>query len=373
MLKTSIFKIQVNCPGCNMYHTVTSINETEVCQNCGKNINLGKFFKSRLLGSADRVKYMNAFVSGSVEQVGGAGGLENVGSYKLSYSSSQVYCEECFEFIEETDLLESIRSNKPVRCAKCGHCMPMRTADNAVKNFHPKAIAVVNDSAGIDESEKNADKESMIVFKCMSCGAGLELNKDTGRTIKCNYCSNENYLPDAIWTKLHPGKDVCPLYVILDIDGNEMQAAIDYFLYVTMMKIYDRHFENFIREYFEKPFESDAVNSWFRYFLSAKNNTGVSFNMDIEKIQRSFYGQMMPGYENHNVRLREIASEYGYKLPFELQMAAAKDNDEKVRISLAKNPALNKEVINMLKQDASPGVASEAKKQKTGFFKNLFG
>jgi DNA-directed RNA polymerase subunit RPC12/RpoP len=229
MIKTSIFKIQVNCPGCNMYHTVTSITGEDTCQNCGKKINLAGFFKSSILGGIDTEKYMNSFLSGNVEQMGGTGGVENVGSYRLSYSSQQTYCEECLELIDETVILESIKSEKPVKCSKCGHAMPLKLADYNVSNLHPKAIAVVNDSSGIDEREKNIDKDSMIVFSCMSCGSGLDLTKDTNRTMKCSYCGNENYLPDAIWTKLHPHKELSPLFVILDINGKDMEDAINYF------------------------------------------------------------------------------------------------------------------------------------------------
>jgi hypothetical protein len=373
MIKTSIFKIQVNCPGCNMFHTVTSTSGQETCQNCGKNINLSRFFKSGFLGGVDTEKYMNAFLSGSVEQIGGTGGVENVGSYRLSYSSQQAYCEECFKYIDEKVLLDAIKSEKPVKCTKCGHSMPLKLADGFVSNLHPKAIAVINDSTGIDETEKNTDKISTLVFSCMSCGGGLELTNDTKRTMKCSYCGNENYLPDVIWTKLHPHKEVSPLFVILDIDGKDMEGAINYFLNVTMARVYDRHYENFTREYFEKPFTSDAVNSWFRYFLSAKNNPQSNFNMDIEKLQKSFYQQMQLGYEKHNIRLREVAAEYGNKIPNELQNKMAQDNNESIRLALAKNDCLEKSVIKKLQNDSSPVVASEAKKKKIGLFKSLFG
>lgn len=356
-----------------MYHTVTSVAEDATCQNCGKNISLSGFFRSKLFGGADVEKYMYAFLTGNVEQMGGSGGVGNTGSYKLSYSSMPVYCEECSENIDENEITGAINEKRPVRCPKCSHAMPMKEADYFIKSFHPKAIAIINDSGGIDEAEKNTGKSSMLVFSCMSCGAGLELNSDTGRTMKCNFCGNENYLPDAIWTKLHPNKEVCPLFVILDVDGPDMKAAVDYFLTVTMMKVYERHYENFIREYFEKPFISDAVNSWFRYFISAENNKQAGFNMDIEKIQRSFYGQVSLGYENHNLRLREITAEYGNQIPTELQQKIASDNDENVRLALAKNPSIGKSILKKLQNDLSSLVSAEAKKHKTGLFKGLFG
>lgn len=355
-----------------MYHTVTGINEIQVCQNCGKNIMLEKFFTSQLLGAADITKYMYAYLSGNVEQIGGTGGAGSTGSYRLAYSSMPAHCEECGVNIDETEILNALKEKRPVTCSNCGHKMPVKPADNFIKNFHPKAIAVVNDSGGFDSDDRSAEKNSMVIFKCMGCGAGLELNTDTGRTMKCSFCGNENYLPDAVWTKLHPDKEICPLFVILDIDGKDMEDAVNYFLSVTVMKIYDRHFENFIREYFEKPFESDALNSWFKTLLTARNDKS-GFNIDIEKIQKSFFGQLLSGYEKHNIRLREAAAAYGNNIPIELQQKLSSDSNEGIRMALAKNIGLNKEVIKKLQNDNSPAVASEAKKHKTGFFNRLFG
>ena len=251
--------------------------------------------------------------------------------------------------------------------------MPTRGADEALKEFHPKAIGVLNDSYGFDFEEKNTDKNEMLVFKCMTCGAGLELTNETKRTIKCNYCDNENYLPDTIWTKLHPNKEVQPLFILLDLDENEMKASVDYFLNVTALNIYTKHFENFIREYFEKPFITPAFISWLRSFLSARNNEKISFNMDITKLQKYFYNNLQLGLSSHPAELKIIAAQFGAGLPFELQKIFSGDKDENVRIALAKNGELHKEVIKILQNDSSAAVQNEAKKHKTGFFKGLFG
>jgi hypothetical protein len=70
MIKTSTFQIQIVCPGCNNYHAVSGIADTDICQNCGKNIDVAGILHERMFAMMDRVKYMNAFVSGSIEQMG---------------------------------------------------------------------------------------------------------------------------------------------------------------------------------------------------------------------------------------------------------------------------------------------------------------
>jgi len=102
MIKTSTFQIQIVCPGCNNYHAVSGIVDTDTCQRCGKTINVADVLHKRMFTIMDRVKYMNAFVSGSIEQMGGGG------AYKLIYSSMPAYCEECLTVLDEKLLTDSI-------------------------------------------------------------------------------------------------------------------------------------------------------------------------------------------------------------------------------------------------------------------------
>ncbi len=367
MIKCSTFQIQIICPGCNNNHAVSGIVDLDTCQNCGKNINVRSVLQDRMFGFMDRVQYISGFLSGSIEQIGGAG------AYRLQYSSMPCTCEECNSVIESGLLTKAIEEAKPISCPSCNHKMPVRKADNEIKQFHPKAIGIINDSHGADYAKKDVDKDSMLVFKCMTCGGALELASDTKRTIKCNYCDNENYLPDNIWTKLHPNKEVQPLFILLDLTEEDIKGSIDYFLRVTALSIYSKHFENFIREYFEHPFVNESLLTWVKHLLSAKNNEQVSFNMDITKIQKYLYDNLKLGVSSHAYELKCIAAEYGSSIPAELQMLLAEDKSENVRMALAGNANLKKDVIKKLQADRSEAVSKLAAKQKTGLFGKLFG
>jgi hypothetical protein len=190
--------------------------------------------------------------------------------------------------------------------------------------------------------------------------------------IKCPYCDNENYLPDAIWSKLHPDKEVDPFFVILDLDGADIKGAMQYFTGVTMMKIYEKHFVNFIKEYFENPFLDSSFKVWLAAFISAKNDPS-GFNLNVASLQKYFYDQFSFGIEKQPEELREIAALNGSGMPVDLQMKLARDPESKVRRSLARNAGLHKDVVKVLQDDADPEVATEAKKHKTGFLKGLFG
>jgi len=367
MLKTSMFQLQLVCPGCNNFVAVSGITDFDTCQNCGKHVNVSSVINDKMFGIMDRQKYMNGFLSGGIEQPGGAN------AYKLVYSSMQPYCEECGSVIDEQTAFEAIDSGKTYTCPKCSHKMPVRAADKLLKEFHPKAVGVLNDSYGIDKKSLDTTKDEMLVFKCMTCGAGLELTIDAKRTIKCNYCDNENYLPDSIWTKLHPNKEVQPLFMLLELNESDIKASVDYFINVTALNIFSRHFDNFTRQYFERPFVSESLLTWIKLFISAKNNEQISFNMDITKCHKFFYENLLLGLDSHPAALKEVTSEYGIGMPIELQSALAGDKDESVRLSLAKNQGLHKNTIKKLQGDSSIAVQTEAKKLKTGIFSRIFG
>jgi hypothetical protein len=308
---------------------------------------------------------MNGFLSGTVEQMGG-------NAYKLEYSSMQPYCEQCYVVLNTEELLDAVKNKKPFKCSACGHIMPVREADSSVKGLHPKAVGVVNDAYGVDAGIKAGEKEMVLVFKCMTCGSGLELTQETERTTKCAYCDNDNYLPDSIWTKLHPNKEVQPLFLLLDLGENDIHETINYFLRINALAIYEKHFENFVREYFERPFVSDALLVWLKYFLQAKKEESTGRTLDPQKPQRSFLNNLALGYGSHPEKLKETAAEYSINIPPELQKLMANDKIENVRLALAKNTSIDKDILKILQNDSSPAVAELAGKQKKGFFKSLF-
>ncbi|MCX6163922.1 MAG: hypothetical protein NTU73_03510 [Ignavibacteriae bacterium] len=227
--------------------------------------------------SINMIHYFNAFLSGTWSISNPGSEVNVVSNFKFTYSSMPPYCEECKTTFEETVIREAVSQKKPVKCTKCGHYMPVRPANDEIKNFHPKAIGIINDSKGIDFNNNVKIKEkTTVVFNCMSCGAALKLSEDSNRLLKCQYCGNENYLPDIIWTKLHPYKDTEPIFLILDIDYDELKASLNYFsrkygsLEVINCYIFTKHMRIFIANYFSNIFISDAVLNWWEIYLNRK-------------------------------------------------------------------------------------------------------
>ena len=63
------------------------------------------------------------------------------------------------------------------------------------------------------------------MFGCLSCGGALKVDGGS-RTPKCDHCGNSNYLPDALWLRLHPAPTVHAFFVTRSLVGNAKSALV---------------------------------------------------------------------------------------------------------------------------------------------------
>ena len=387
MLKSYNFQIQVICPGCNTNHPVSSLLANETCDNCGKELFMNKLIqRSFETGSfIDRIKIMNGFLSGIFDNQKPSPGLGSISEFKMICWSHPADCEECKTPLDESDILDSITNKKPIFCKKCNHPMPVRPADDEIKQFHPKAIGVINDSRGFDVHPDVVETKShTVVFSCMTCGAGLKLDEHSKRLMKCSYCDNENYLPDAIWNRLHPYKEPERIYLILDLNESDLKETLDYFFTMNIFTNYlllgirNTHFSDFIGTYFTSEngvFLSDSVKSWWKNLLNSKYErtskdeninteielaTGIFKILFIEDVKDIFFSNFRNAYGKLNTELKEFIAGNIIEIPDDIRDMLSKDSSESVRLALAKNKS-------------SENQLSSAIKKEKRFFGKLFG
>jgi DNA-directed RNA polymerase subunit RPC12/RpoP len=400
MLKCYNFEIQVTCPGCNTSHPVSSLLANETCENCGKELIMNNLIQETFEAEkVDRLKVMNGFLTGNINTQKPTAALGIISQYKMICWSHPASCELCKTRLDESDIRESITNKKPIYCKKCNHPMPVRPADDEIKQFHPKAIGVINDSRGFDANPDVVEtKNQTIVFGCMTCGAGLKLDKHSERLTKCTYCDNENYLPDAIWNRLHPYKEPERIYLILDLEESDMKESLDYFfttpkgtpiLYIQLLA---NHFPGFIVSYFtleNAVFLSDSVKCWWKLLLNSKyerTTTSEDDVMDflfkaipteskvryIEDAKNYFFLNFRNEYSKLIPELKEFIAANILEIPDDIRDMLSKDVNESVRAAIAKYIPPEKPVTPSEIQVVQPNIPPIVEEKK-GFFKKLFG
>jgi hypothetical protein len=85
------------------------------------------------------------------------------------------------------------------RVARAPEQASMRPADDLVTTVFPDAQRVYGEAA---DGEAQPTSEPL-VFACMSCGGGLKVD-GTSRVVACKFCNDSNFLPDALWLRMHP-------------------------------------------------------------------------------------------------------------------------------------------------------------------------
>lgn len=137
-------------------------------------------------------------------------------------------CAECRAPIEFAALTETVfRDQAPhAFCSSCGHRVPVRHAGDLERAMHSSVIAVVGESAPTgDLQEPDKGKGEAVLFACMGCGAPLKVDASAPRISTCEYCEATNYLPDALWLRLHPAQRKRPFHMLLDVRGDVILRA----------------------------------------------------------------------------------------------------------------------------------------------------
>ncbi len=110
-----------------------------------------------------------------------------------------------------------------VRCAKCNDRTPVRWPDDLTREWDPRIAYVVGDAG--DRGVALAQKLEGTVVPCGGCGAPLA-QQGRQRVIACTHCHAENFLSDAIWTKLFPRPEEHAFFIVYERDEDAQAEAI---------------------------------------------------------------------------------------------------------------------------------------------------
>lgn len=98
-------------------------------------------------------------------------------------------------------------------CPACGTQVHVRPPPPFIDKRFP-GIAVVVGETQIAEDSGEPVTAKPIMFACMNCGAPLRVD-GTHRIVDCGSCDVPNFIPDALWLRLHPAKKREPFWLVI--------------------------------------------------------------------------------------------------------------------------------------------------------------
>lgn len=207
MIVAATLTVGVDCPKCKYAVPVNGIATGTRCDNCGAHVPLDW---KRLLDLSN----INA-LERALDLKPGRQDRSPFDGIHLVVERLEPTCTKCKATLPPDDLVARAAQG-PGKCVACGAIFPLRQAPSVLREAYSAARAVVHEGIVADASDVDQKREP-IVFPCMSCGGGLDLD-GADRTVTCRFCNKVNYLPDGVWLRLHPPRQLEPFVVLSEID-----------------------------------------------------------------------------------------------------------------------------------------------------------
>lgn len=104
-----------------------------------------------------------------------------------------------------------------IRCPSCGAANTTYPAPQWMKSVLPSFGQVFcADRISTGGGAIDTDGARPVVLSCPACAGSLKVTGISDRTVTCQYCNSDVYLPDDLWTRLHPVKTATTWYFRLE-------------------------------------------------------------------------------------------------------------------------------------------------------------
>ncbi|GEM_PF-3747751 len=96
-------------------------------------------------------------------------------------------------------------TNSDISCPHCGAVNPTFPATRLTSAKSPSAVQFFGAAReGENTGQPASETVIPVSFRCPGCHGNLKISTQHDRTITCEYCGNDCFLPDPIWLRLHP-------------------------------------------------------------------------------------------------------------------------------------------------------------------------
>jgi len=210
--RTGCFEIRISCPRCGQSVPINGPIRTLTCSSC---------FESFRIPADTFADFFNDFENdypGLAEGEGTGGTLmSGAGTFKYSYWRLPPRCSDC----KKPLVLPEYGADKTVACKECGREYSVYPAPGWITELTPslkQCVTIEREKSEGNEPESvlNAESAKPIVMSCPQCSGALSISTGNERILRCRFCESEVYIPDAIWTRLHPVKLTEEWFLVFD-------------------------------------------------------------------------------------------------------------------------------------------------------------
>ena len=106
-------------------------------------------------------------------------------------------------------------------CPHCGHKMSTYPTPRWLKAELPTLLQIIGAYRPTEDGraqplETDEVATKPVMLSCPNCNAALKVTAASERTVSCEHCGVDVYLPDGLWTRLHPVQTVHPWTVVFE-------------------------------------------------------------------------------------------------------------------------------------------------------------
>ena len=204
----------VACEHCRVSMPVLSISSVHYCHQCAEPQARDEAWWAGLFEESSLVVALRRAV--------GIGGETTAmdGSFRYRYRRFPPHCSACKQALGD-DFIEAATKapeGSSAPCPSCSAAIAIRRGEALENKIAPGAVAVIGEGPrALGDGAQAPDGTEPIAFSCQQCGGTLEADGRV-RTLRCRYCETSNYLPDALWFRLHPQPKLREFYLVVDLD-----------------------------------------------------------------------------------------------------------------------------------------------------------
>lgn len=201
--------LSVTCRKCRTSVPINGLTEALPCPHCAADVEVSVDNWMSLF-DADTVTEVRGMEPGMGQEMNLLGSISASGAIARRLPR----CEACKEDTSVERLPELARAGG--YACSCGRHVSVRDAPPFARVFLPGARWVVHEHLAGGDTTGGAT--TPILFGCMGCGGSLTVD-GSDRAVTCTFCGASNFLPDALWHRLHPVPTVEPFFVVVDPDA----------------------------------------------------------------------------------------------------------------------------------------------------------